>query len=343
MAVGRYGLHAIIALLCLGLLAGCAGGEAPDEGVPDWVLAVPDDDRYAYGVGSAPLENDAAEARRIATNRARGELLASMAVRVSGESRTWVERVRTGDAGPVTRGFAEQVRARVPETTLEEIEVAEVAPDAAGETLYVLVRLDRPAARLRLSTEWSRLRERVNAAAARNPDPADPLAVIRALGPAAALIEQAGELESRLRLVSGGRLPARSMAEAHAELLDKLARALDGLVFHIEAADMPERVRTGLEAGLLDAGVRVGGDGPPDLVIGGNARLRTVSRGPDQFVHADAAIRITEPDGRLVAQFNERVREASTDEGLATDRALRTLAEAVGHSLGERLFNMLQV
>jgi hypothetical protein len=333
--------------LCLSLIAliglgGCAASSpAEDAGVPEWVLSVPEDPRYAYGVGSAPLAGDVAEARRVATNRARGELLASMEVRVSGESRSWVERVRDGDSGAIARGFAEQTLARIPETTLSGIEVQSVEPDAAGETLYVLVRLDLPGTRMRLSTELNRLNRRIEAAAAGSPDTGDPLAVIRELGPAAALIEEARELESRLRLVSGGQLPMQPAEVEHADVLEELTAALDGLVVAVRGDEMPDRLRAGLESGLLENGVRVGGNSPPHLILDGNIRTRDVARGPDHFVHADAVIRVTDRSGRLLAQFNERVRVASTDRGIASDRAVRRLAAAVAETIGQRLFTML--
>lgn len=329
-------------LLLVAGMVGCATSPPADNpGVPDWVLSAPDNMRYAYGVGSAPLTGDAAEARRVATNRARAELLASREVSVSGESRSWVERVRSGDSGAITRGFAEQTRARIPETTLAGIEVAEVEPDKAGETLYVLVRLDLPATRMRLSNELNRLHRRISAAAGGNTEADDPLAVIRELGPAVALIEQASEMESRLRLVSEGPLPREPAVVEYAGVLERLTAALDGLVIAVRGEEMPDRLRAGLEAGLLENGVQVGGNASPHLIIDGNIRTRDVTRGPDHFVHADAVVRVTNPDGRLLAQFNERVRVASTDEGLATDRAVRRLAAAVGETVGRRLFATL--
>lgn len=331
----------LMLMLTAGMVGCATSPPADDPGVPDWVLSTPEETRYAYGVGSAPLAGDAAEARRVATNRARGELLASMEVSVSGESRSWVERVRAGDNGAITRGFAEQTQSRIPETTLAGIEVAEVEADTAGETLYVLVRLDLPATRMRLSNELNRLHRRIEAAAAGNPEARDPLVVIRELGPAAALIEQASELESRLRLVSEGQLSRQPAVVEHADVLERLTTALEGLVIAVHGEEIPDRLRAELEAGLLEHGVRVGGDAPPHLIIDGNIRTRNVERGPDHFVHADAVVRVTDPDGRLLAQFNERVRVASTDEGLATDRAVRRLAAAVGETVGKRLFTML--
>jgi hypothetical protein len=160
VAASERRLTALVATIVL-LLGACAASEAPDDGtggLPAWVLSQPDEPRYAYGVGSAPLRHDIAAARRTASDRARAELLKGMRVEVRGESRSWMERIREGDHSEVTRGFAEVVTARVPELDFDGIEIVDTATGPDGETLYVLARLDRAQTELRLANELSRVR-----------------------------------------------------------------------------------------------------------------------------------------------------------------------------------------
>ncbi|MEA5445729.1 hypothetical protein VCB98_07850 [Gammaproteobacteria bacterium AB-CW1] len=331
--------------LLLPLVVACAAGPAgdanADTGVPDWVLNTPDDPRYVHGVGSAPLRGDPAEARRAAADRARSDLISNMRVTVAGETTAWVERVREGATGPVTRGFAQEVRASVPETTLDEIEIVEAVPDGAEETLYVLARLDRPAATMRLGNQLRDIREQLDLFREREIPTGDRIRAVRALKPAAELIGRADSIEQQLSMVSTTGLPNRPVADDYADVLERLWEALNSLRLDIDDSGMESRLRSGLREGLIREGLRVGGDGSPDLIIGGELRLRNVQRGQDHFAFAEGEVVIREPDGRVIGQFRQELREASSDPGLAQDRVIGNLADSLGQSLGERLFQFL--
>lgn len=330
-------------LLLLALLSACAGAPAQQDEppVPDWVLSTPDDPRYAYGVGSAPLRGDRAEARRLATDRARSDLIQNLRVTVSGETRAWIERIRGEDGGPVTRGFVDEVHTRVPPTTLDEMEVAEVVLVPDDDTVYVLVRLDRPMATLRLTADLNGIRnrlERFRGDAARDQGRIE---TIRRLRPALGLIAEGSQLEDQLRLVSTQPLQRKPVAESHAFVIEELREALDSLSLHIDGSGMSERILSGLRGGLLAQGLKVGGDEPPDLVIGGDISLRTVEHAPDYFAFAEGRVAVHAPDGRLLGQFQHTAREGSTDPGLAEDRVLSRLGETLGRALGEQLISIL--
>jgi len=334
-------LHGLLLALPLAVVACGTTPEAGHSGVPDWVLSTPEDLRYAYGVGSAPARGDQAHARRVATDRARSDLIQNLRVTVSGTTRSWVERVREDGAGPVTRGFAEEVQTRVPDTTLDELEVAEIVLDESDNTLYVLVRLDRPSATMRLSNELGRLRDRLDAFDNGQQSAQDRLAALRQLKPALALFAEAEALESQLSLVSRQPAVAAPVAESHAHILDQLRQALDALRIRIDDSEMSERVVSGLRAGLLEQGLRVGGDQEADLIIGGSLSVRTVARDRDHFAFAEGRVEVKDADGRLLGQFNHQLREGSTDPGLAEDRVLARLGESLGRALGENLLGFL--
>ena len=337
----RSRFHPLLLLPLLTALLACAA--TPEESgptVPDWVLATPHDMRYAYGVGSAPLRGDRAEARRVATERARSDLIQSLRVEVSGETRSWIERVRQEDDGPVTRGFFQEVRTRIPPTTLDEMSVADIAIDPNQDTLYALVRLDRPMATLRLSGELNQLRNRLDDYR-REAAGEGRLDTIRRLRPALELIARGGEIEDQLRLVSTQPLGRPPLADSHADILRRLSAALDSLHIELDGSGMSERVLGGLRRGLLEQGLRVGGTGEPDLAIGGSLDLRLVQRGPDHFAFAEGRVEVRNAEGRLLGQFEHRVREGSTDPGLAQDRVLARLGQSLGQALGEQLIHFL--
>lgn len=328
----------------LALLIGCAGTPAePDEsGVPDWVLSTPEDPRYAYGVGSAPLlRGDRAEARRQATDSARSDLIQNLRVTVSGETRAWIERVRGEEGGPVSRGFVQEVHTRVPPTTLDEMEVAEAVLVPDDNTVYVLVRLDRPMATLRLTSDLNGIRNRLETFRDGGAPGEERIDTIRRLRPALDLIAEASQLEDQLRLVSTQPLSRARVVDSHAFVINELREALDSLRLQIDGSDMSERILSGLQGGLLSAGLRVGGSEPPDLIIGGDVSLRTVERAPDYFAFAEGRVVIYAPDGRLLGQFEHSAREGSSDPGLAEDRVLSRLGQTLGRALGEQLISIL--
>lgn len=328
-------------VLALALVACAAPPTEPATGAPDWVLSTPDDFRYAYGVGSAPVRGDQAAARRLAVDRARSDLVQNLRVTVSGRSHSWVERVRGDGAGAVTRGFVEEVRTRVPDTTLEELEVAEVVLDESDQTLYALVRLDRAGATLRLRSELNRIHDRLDDF--RNgPDlERDRLAALRHLKPALELFARAEQLEDQLRLVSRQPVIIESVAVSHAFIIEQLRAAMDGLRIRVDGSEMSPRVVAGLKAGLLEQGLRVGSEQSPDLVVGGALSLRTVDRDPDHFAIAEGRVEVRDAKGRLLGLFRHQSRESSTEPGLAEDRALARLGEALGRQLGKHLFDFL--
>jgi len=331
-----------LAVMLLFLSACASGPDAPESGgVPDWVLETPEDLRYAHGVGSSPLRGDQAHARRIATDRARSDLIQGLRVTVSGETLSWIERVREDGAGPVTRGFAEQVRTRVPDTELEEVDVAEAVVDESSDVLYVLVRLDRSAATLRLSNELNRLRERLEQLQAEAPTGDDRLADVRHYRPVLELFARAEKLEDQLSLIARQPLTRDPIAHSHGHILDQARQALDALRIELDEAGLADGIAHALRSGLLEQGLRVGGEQTPDLIIGGDIRIRTVSRGPDYFAFAEGDVVVRDGEGRALGQFRHRSREGSTDAGLAEDRVLSRLGNALGRDLGQHLIEFL--
>jgi len=331
----------LLTLLLAGGLVACA--TSPDEdqmsGLPDWVLNTPDDMRYAYGVGSSPVRGDQANARRIAADRARSDLIQGLRVTVSGETRTWIERVREDGAGPVTRGFAEEVRTRLPETTLDEMEIHDVVVDESSQVLYALARLDRSAATMRLSNELNRIRQRLDKVHDSAPASGETgrLDRIRHYQPALEDFARAERLEDQLRLVSRQPITADPIASSHSHVLDASREALDALRIRIDDENTDERIASAIRSGLLDRGLRVGGDDTADLVVSAELTLRTVSREPDYFAFAEGNVVVSDADGRAMGQFRHRSREGSTDPGLAEDRVLEALGEQLGRTLGKHL------
>ncbi|MCP1727963.1 hypothetical protein J2T60_001963 [Natronospira proteinivora] len=337
-------LRPLLSLMLLGLaVSACATGpeESAPGGVPDWVLETPEDLRYAYGVGSSPVRDDQAHARRIATDRARSDLIQGLRVTVSGGTVSWIERVREDGAGPVTRGFAEQVRTRVPDTTLDEMEMAEAVVDEASEVLYVLVRLDRSAATLRLSNQLNRVRDRLEELAGQVPNGGDRLALVRHYLPALEQFAQAEQLEEQLSLIARQAAMRDPVSQSHAHVLDQARDALDALRIQVDDEAFDSRIAHALKSGLLEQGLRVGGDQTPDLVIGGDIRIRTVSRDPDYFAFAEGDVVVRDAEGRALGQFRHRSREGSTDAGLAEDRVLSRMGDALGRDLGRHLIEFL--
>ncbi len=325
------------------LVGACAVSppETESDGKPEWVIDLPEDGRHAWGVGSAPIHGDAGQARQTASDRARNDLLSQLRVEIEGETRTWVQRLRDSDGSEVTRGYSDQIRARVPEVSFDEMDIAEVAVDEAENVLYALARLDLPMAEMRLATELRRVRDKLDELSRVDADKQG-MEAVRALKPAVELIAEGEEIERHLSMVSRGGPEREPVADAYSEVLDRLAEAMAGLRIALRpAGDTAESLASALRTGLVEQGMRIVDEGELDLLVEFDFDIREVERAPDFFAYAEGRVRIRDGEDRTTAEFSERVREGATDPGLARDRVTRALAGQLGRTLGEEIWSSL--
>jgi len=327
-------------------LSGCLGGgvavkEAEPEtgdasGPPEWALSVPSGDGMAYGVGSAEVYTDPTSALNRAQDQARTELVKRLEVTVSGETVSRQSRTTENGQSRVTRSIMDTVRSQVQDTELGNIEIAETHVDRGGETAYALARLNRTRAEMDLIGELREIDEAIREVD-RTPARADTLEQLRALMPALPMLAERESVHRKLSLVAAGN-PGHRMPAEFRQLEDRIAGLLDSLVVVLRPGGEPSRkMDSTLRRALSDEGVQVRESGDGDLVLRYDGGLRTVQRDGRNFVFADGNATVLDRTGRVIAEFQERVKAGSVDPGIARDRAVGKLAQGLGEKLAGSL------
>lgn len=326
-------------------LSGCLGGgaaikeaesEAKASGPPEWALSVPSDDGMAYGVGSAKVYTDPTSALNRAQDQARTELVKRLEVTVSGETVSRQSRTREDGESRVTRSIMDTVRSQVEDTELANIEITETHVDRGGETAYALARLNRTRAEMDLIGELREIDESIQEVNGK-PSQGNTLTQLRALMPALPMLAERESVHRKLSLVASGNPGHRKPAEFR-QLETRIADLLDSLVVVLRpSGDSSRKLDSTLRRALSDEGVQVRESGDGDLTLRYDGGLRTVQRDGRNFVFADGNVTVLDRDGRVIAEFQERVKAGSVDPGIARDRAIGKLARGLGEKLAGSL------
>lgn len=318
------------------------GGGTPQSGeLPAWVKNPPSRQGYAYGLGSAELYGDAASALNRAKDDARAEVIKAMRVNIASETTSRVERTTVNGESSVTRALMSEVRSRIPETEISNIDMVEQTVSRDTRQAYVLAQLDRRRAERNLRSKLDALDGRL-ARFRGIPESGDKVDQLKQLLPALELLEQARGIEEKLDLVAVEGFTGPVLSDKYAPVRERIVSLLDGLVIVLDPrGDTANQLNSELRRALLAEGMHIRQGGEGDIRLRYEAELREVTRGRDTFVFADGNTTVLDADGRIIGEFRERVKGAATDKGLARDRALEKLAGAMGKTLGKSLLDAL--
>lgn len=316
-------------------------GPAASGELPAWVRNPPSRKGYAYGLGSSELYGDAASALNRAKDDARAEVVKTMRVNIASETRSRVERTTVDGESSVTRALMSEVRSRIPETEISNIDMVEQTVSRDTNQAYVLARLDRRRAERNLRSKLDAMDDRLSGFG-EIPASGDKVGQLKELLPALELLERTREIEDKLDLVAVDGFTGPSLSDKYRPLRERIVTLLDGLVIVLTPdGDTAERLNSELRRALLAEGMHIREGGEGDIRLRYEADLREVTRGRDTFVFADGNTTVRNADGRIIGEFRERVKGAATDTGLARDRALEKLAGAMGKTLGKSLLDAL--
>lgn len=327
-------------------LTGCIGGgsvvkeAAPASSdvsnPPDWALSIPSEDGIAYGVGSAEVYTDPTSALNRAQDQARTELIKQLEVTISGETVSSQSRSMENGQSRVTRSIMDTVRSQVQETELANIEIAESHVDREGGTAYALARLDRTRAEMDLIGELKATDKAIREIE-QAPAEGSRLEQLRALMPALPLLAERESQHRKLSLVATGKPGHRKPADFR-RLESRVAELLDSLVVVLQPrGEGSRKLDSTLRRALSDEGVQVRESGDGDLELRYEGGLRTVKRDGRYFVFADGNTTVMDRSGRVIAEFQERVKAGSVDPDVARDRAIAKLADGLGEKLAGSL------
>jgi hypothetical protein len=344
---GRAGwsLFRLAAAAAILALAGCGGSKPAAEAgggqLPAWVNSPPSAPGKVHAVGSAPIVAGG-EGRAIsqAKEAARLELMKQLRVTVSGTTESRTRQEVAGGESQLTRSLREAVRSQVPEVRLEGLRIQETFAHEASDSAYALAQLDRAQAEMRLTNRIGELDERLAGYTGKGQS-GSRLERLQALMPAMPLLEKRRKLNERLRLVSeqgrGEQLPQELGA-----LEDRILELLDRVRVTLKAeGETARQMESELVRRLTEAGIKAEAGTGGDLHLRYAADLRSRKHDGTHYVTATGRVSVTDGSGRILTEFNAKEKGGSGDPGLARDRAIAELAEALGSQLGRRLLDSL--
>jgi len=316
--------------------------EQREKGLPSWVTSPPSSSQYVYGVGSAKIRADPADAMSRAKDQARTEILKRMEVTVVGRTRARVSRQVKDGKSQVTRSIMDRVQTRVSETRLRRVRPVDTYVDQKEDTAYALLRLDRDAAEADLVGQLEEIEGRLREIASRETEGAR-LKQLNLVMPALPLLEKRHQIVKKLHMVNGKDADFHLPADLR-RLQERIATLLDSLVVVLRPRNQEsEKLAAGLRKALNNQGLRVRQKGRADVLLRYDLDLRRIERDGVQFVFAQGAITVLNGKGDVLNEFQEKAKAASQDSWLARERALTGLARVLGQKLAESLFKSFEL
>ncbi len=316
--------------------------EQREKGLPSWVTSPPSSSQYVYGVGSAKIRADPADAMSRAKDQARTEILKRMEVTVVGRTRARVSRQVKDGKSQVTRSIMDRVQTRVSETRLRHVRPVDTYVDQKEDTAYALLRLDRDAAKADLVGQLEEIEGRLREIASRETGGAR-LKQLNLVMPALPLLEKRHQIVKKLHMVNGKDADFHLPADLR-RLQERIATLLDSLVVVLRPRNQEsEKLAAGLRKALNNQGLRVRQNGRADVLLRYDLDLRRIERDGVQFVFAQGAITVLNGKGDVLNEFQEKAKAASQDSWLARERALTRLARVLGQKLAESLFKSFEL
>lgn len=322
------------------LLAACMGSNPtkPSKGKPDWIVNEPTKAGHVYGVGSAEIYTDEAEALTRARDAARVAMIQKLRVTVTGElSQDTQETRQTGKQTQLVQKVRNTITSKIPQAELSNIEVQDSYADMKKGVVYSLVKLNRVKAAAEYRRQMSELDMQITDLNNNTSDSLATLKQLQSLLPALKLIAQRDKLADQVQLVDmNSRKPVKDDFILDTE--KRIYALLDKLVVTVEAQNPAAKgMRTGIVQSLTATGLRVS-PSAGDLALKYEASLRPTEKSGRFYVFADGSVSIEDANGRVLSEFSKEAKGVSGASSAQAERkAIKKLAESLGQEFATTL------
>ncbi len=317
------------------LLVGCGSNPVKkSQAKPDWIVNEPARAGQAYGVGSAEVYTNEAEALQRARDAARVAMVQKLKVTVTGSFSQDIQETRqTGKQTKLSKTVRNTITSRIPEAQFDNLKVQENYVDSVNRVAYSLVHLDRVKATSLLRRNISELDMEATDIAAATSTGLSTLKQLQALLPALTLIEKREKLADQAQMVDvNSRRPRKDDLLMAVE--KRIQTLLDNLVVTLSPSDQQgKRIRSGLSQYLTDMGLRIS-EQQGDLQLLYGAQLRSVEKGGRFVVFASGQVQIRDAAGRILSEFSK---EAKGVSGASSEQAQYKAVENLAENLGKEL------
>ncbi len=333
----------ILAVLAASLVLSACGSnptKTTSQAMPDWIVNEPAQAGHVYGVGSAQVYTNDAEALQRARDAARVAMVQKLKVTVGGSfSQDITESRQTGKQTMLVQTVRNTITSSIPDAQFDNLQVQE---NFVGQGVaYSLVHLDRVKAtsllRQRIAELDLQATDLDSSVSANLPT----LKQLQGLLPALTFIEQREQLSDQAQLVDvNSRRPRKD--EMLVKVEKRIQALLDSLVVTLSASDQQGKtIRSGLSKYLTDLGLRISSaNGDLQLVYG--AQLRAVEKGGRFIVFASGQVQIKDSDGRLLSEFSKEAKGVSgASNSQAQVKAVKNLAASLGKELAVSLLQKI--
>jgi len=325
------------------LLAACmSSNPSKPKGKPDWIINEPTKPGHAYGVGSAEIYTDEAEAMRRARDAAKVDLVQKLRVTVTGELTQDTQETRqTGKQTQLVQSVRNRITSKIPQAELSNLETEDSYADMKNRVVYTLVKLNRVKAAAELRRQISELDMQVTDLSNNTSDSLPVLKQLQSLLPVLKLIAQRDKLSEQAQLFDlNGRKPLKD--EFILDTEKRIYALLDKLVVTVEAQNTAAQgMRAGIIRSLTSTGLRVSPT-QGDLALKYEANLRPVTKSGRHVVFADGSIRIEDSAGRILSEFSKEAKGVSAASAAVAERnAVQKLAESLGQELATTLVDKI--
>ena len=309
---------------------------------PDWIVNEPVKAGHVYGVGSAPIYSNPAEALQRAGDAARVAMIQKLKVTVTGNLSSDVQEIRqTGKETQVIKNVRNAISSRIPKAELDNLEVVESYADEVNRTVYRLVHLDRVKATSSLRQRIAGLDMQATTLAEQTPTNTATLKQLQGLLPALELIAKREQLAEQAQLVDvNSRRPAKD--ESLKAVETRIKSLLDQLTVSLQpSGNDAKNMRSHITRYLTDLGLRIS-QGEADLQVSYSAQMNSVEKGGRYIAFANGKINIQDSAGRTLSEFRNEakgVSGASNDQ--AELKAIQNLADNLGKELTSSLFSKI--
>ncbi len=334
------GIFGTLALSTLLVACGSNPTKSSVASEPDWIVNEPVKSGIVYGVGSAEVYTNDAEALQRARDAARVAMVQKLKVTVSGSfSQDTQETRKTGQQTKLVQTVRNTITSSIPQAQFDNLKVQ--GSYVAKGTAYSLVSLDRVKAASLLRRRIGELDMQATDLAASTATNLPTLKQLQVMLPALTFIEQREQLAEQAQLVDvNSRRPRKDDMLVSVE--KRIQALLDTLVVTLSASDQQgKKIRSGLSQYLTDMGLRISNQGG-DLQLLYGAQLREVEKGGRFIVFASGQVQIKDANGRLLSEFSKEAKGVSgASSAQAQVKAVHNLAENLGKELAISLLKKI--
>jgi hypothetical protein len=332
----------LIGVLMLFAFSACTSTpSAPKDTTPSWVVNPPKVAGFVYGVGSYEIIMDVSDALKLAQDQARADLIKNMRVSISAETVSVARKTVVNGKSQVTRSLLDSVRSKVENTEISGIEIVKNKVDKKHQRVYSLVRLNRAQAELELQSKLTVIDQKLAQFSAVDSG-LSRVQQLKKLLPALTVFAERDRLEKQISLVASMGTNY-AISPALQNIQQTITDLLDAMSMKLVAVDQGSApLASILRQQLTQMGIKLVDDGAvSDFILGYRVSLTPAFKDNTYFVYAEGSVNIQDISGKVLGEFQKKVKGVATDEGVAKSRAINKLAKKLASILGEKLLDVL--